>query len=383
MESTIISDFIKNNAHLNTSELSLKLSKRSDLPKQFIINQIVGRQKAKQKFPFLLDFENFIFPIPKSVEQASSEYTAKFKASLFGGKRMIDLSGGMGIDSLFFAQSFDRLEYVEPDPALCENFHINTMLLGIDNINILHCTAEEALNQSSSTYDLIYIDPDRRKGNNRLFKIEECEPRLDELMPKITEKSSAVLIKLSPMLDIKQIIKEIPRSQFIYVVAVKNEVKELLVHMDNNNTEECVIRCINLETDDHSFEFQYSHEKAISADFSEVKQFLYDPNTAILKAGAFKSIAEQYHLQKLAINTHLYTSEICFNEFPGRIFEIIEDSHPKHFKNKKANVITKNHSLKAEQIKAKYKIKDGGEDYLIGFKNLEKKDLFVMCRRVR
>lgn len=383
MESTIISDFIKNNAHLNTSELSLKLSKRSDLPKQFIINQIVGRQKAKQKFPFLLDFENFIFPIPKSVEQASSESTAKFKASLFEGNRMIDLSGGMGIDSLFFAKSFDRLDYVEPNSTLCENLQENTKILGINNISILNQTAEEALSQSTSAFDLIYVDPDRRKGHSRLFKIEDCEPKLGELMPMITEKSKALLVKLSPMLDIKQVLKELANCKSILVVAVKNEVKELLVHIEHNFSKECSIKCINLETDQHPFDFQYSQEQSTITNFSESKQFLYDPNTAILKAGAFKSIAEQYHLQKLAINTHLYTSEVCFNEFPGRIFEIIENSHPKHFKNKKANVITKNHSLKAEQIKAKYKIKDGGEDYLIGFKNLEKKDLFVMCRRVR
>lgn len=375
--------FINEHRHQPISQVALLLSKKVDWPKAYIINQINGRQKAKTKFPFLVPLSDFIYPSPKSVEQASSESTARFKASLFSGHQMIDLSGGMGIDSLCFAEAFNHLTYVEPNKDLCKNFKHNSELLQLQNIKIIQQDAKTALSSSESTFDLIYIDPDRRNGHQRLFKINECEPQLNELMPIIWEKSKALLLKVSPMLDIKQILKELPHCKSIYVVALKNEVKELLLHMEKENHEACIINCINLDSDQAHFEFNFSDEEASEVVIEPPKKYLYDPNAAILKAGAFKSIGQKYGLSKIAMNTHLYTSDELKNDFPGRIFELIKTVHPSEFKKQKVNVITRNYSLKAENLKQKFKIKDGGDEYLMAFKDAKNKDGCLHLRRVK
>ena len=227
-----VEKFIEENAHKSSAELSLMLSKRNELPRDYIINQINGRKKAKSKFPFLLEYPEIEFPDSRAIEQASSELTAKYKASLFSGDRFADLSGGMGLDAYFFSKQFKEGNYLELNPVLFAKSQANFQVLKAINIEAKNESAEQFIENTSNTFDLIYLDPDRRAAKSKAFKIDDCEPNLKEVLPLIWKKTNSCLVKLSPMLDISQALSELDNCKRVYVVAVKNDCKELLFHLE-------------------------------------------------------------------------------------------------------------------------------------------------------
>tara|TARA_B110000046_G_scaffold121613_1_gene128223 strand:- start:119 stop:1267 length:1149 start_codon:yes stop_codon:yes gene_type:complete len=357
--------FIEEHQNRSTAELALLLSKKPQLPKEFILNQINGLQKAKQKLPFLLEFDSFIYPSARAFSQASSEQTGTYKATILSAKKVLDLSGGMGIDSYFFAQHVEEVTYVDMNEELVKTVRSNFENLKTNNVTCMHSKAEDFIERDSNRYDLIYLDPDRRSAKEKAFKIDDCEPNVAELLPHIWKKSKQCLIKLSPMLDIQQALTQLPFCKEVHVVSVENECKELLFLLQYGFEETPIIRCINLlKKNTQHFEFNFEHERSSSNTMAEVDRWLYEPNVSILKAGAFKSIGQQFGLTKLATNTHLYTSAELQRNFPGRIIRVLEVSKPKKGMIQKANVVCRNFSMKPEQLKKKYNIKDGGIQFL-------------------
>ncbi|MCB0803441.1 MAG: RsmD family RNA methyltransferase [Flavobacteriales bacterium] len=378
-----VEEFILLNLNKSSAELSLILSKKPDLPKDYILNQINGRKKAKSKFPSLFDYPNFEFPSPKSVSQASSEFAAIYKASLYQGQKLADLSGGMGIDAFFFSKQFKHIDYVEQEPKLFKISQNNFKVLAATNIQCHLNNAHEFLLNSRSSFDCIFVDPDRRASKTKAFKIEDCEPNLKTLLPLIWEKSKKCVVKLSPMLDIKQALKELPYCKKVHVVSVKNDCKELLFELEFGNKQEALISCVNIENNHiQTFDFKFSDEENCRIEFHDVQKYILDPNSSILKAGAFKVISKESKIYKLAQNTHLYTSESIIPNFNGRQFKIIEEIKLKKGTYKEINVISKNYPLNTAQIKSKFKIKDGGMDFLIAFSDLKNQKRIFRCEKI-
>jgi hypothetical protein len=324
---------------------------------------------------------SYIFPSPRAFAQASSEQTAHYKASLVSGERMADLSGGMGVDSYFFAQKVKYIDYVERDEKLFNISVKNFQLLEALNIHPHMVDAEDFLNQAKS-YDFIYLDPDRRDESKRLFQIEDCSPNLLELLPTLFQKSQKVMVKLSPLLDIKLAIKQLDKVEAVHVIAVENDCKELLFILNPNFNSETQIHCINfVKKKKVKYTFNYAQEEQEEVNYTLVQQYLYEPNVAITKAGAFKILASDFKLNKLAPNTHLYTSNELNSNFPGRILKVNEVITPQKVKNKSANVVSKNFPLKTEQIRKKYKIKEGKKDFLYACSLLDKSKVFIWAER--
>ena len=70
--------------------------------------------------------------------------------------------------------------------------------------------------------------------------------------------------------------------------------------------------------------FRMSEERSCSAVMAgDLQQYLYEPDAAILKAGAFKVLCQRYPVSKLAPDTHLYTSGEPVADFPGRRWKVI------------------------------------------------------------
>lgn len=377
-----IEKFIQKEQSTSIAELSLKLSKKGHLPKEFIINQINGRQKVKKKFPFLYRFKDYIFPSPRAFAQASSEQTAKYKADLVSGKTLADLSGGMGIDSYFFSKKVDQIHYIEKKAELCELNRKNFKNLNASNITVQNLSAENFLN-SNEKLDIIYLDPDRRNKSERLFKIEDCSPNILELLPLLLEKSNQLIIKLSPLLDIKLAIQQLKSVESVHIISIDNDCKELVFIISSNKLESSSIHCVNFTKNrKEMFTFSFTQEEESSISYSKVQNYLYEPNASILKAGAFKSIAKDFNLNKLAPNTHLYTSEKLVENFPGRTLKVNEVSSPKKTKNLNANVISKNFPLKVAEIRKKYKIKEGKEHFLYACSLFDESKVFILAERI-
>lgn len=370
--------FIEENQEQDTNQLALKLAKQNSDHKNFIIQQIIGRQKAKQKFPFLLDQEKFRYPYKRAIEQASSAVTAEHKAKQLKGKRIADLSGGMGIDSFFFAKEFETVHYVEQNPELFEISKHNFQLQGVENISCYQSKAEDLLQAQNASYDWLYIDPDRRKHDQRLHSLEDCEPQVLNLLPLLFKKSDSLLLKLSPLIDLKQLLLQVPQCYELHIIAVKNECKEVLAFINKAHQGETSIKAIDLaEPDKINYSFSFPEEEMAQIHYHQPLNYLYEPNAALLKAGAFKKIAKDYKLYKLAQHTHLYTAEKLVNDFPGRIIKIDWWGKPQKGKCSSANVVKRNFPLTTTQIRKKYKIKESLNTFCYACSLNDERNIFV------
>jgi hypothetical protein len=375
--------FIEEHCNRSTAELALLLNKKPELPKAFILNQINGLQKAKQKLPFLLEFENFIYPSARAFSQASSEKTGKYKAKILNVKKVLDLSGGMGIDSYFFALFAEEVTYIDMNEELVQTVRSNFETLKTNNISCIHAKAEDFILQGNNRYDLVYLDPDRRAAKEKAFNIDDCQPNVAELIPHIWQKSKQCLIKLSPMLDIQQALTQLPFCKEVHVVSVDNDCKELLFLLEYGFENPPLIQCINIQKQNtQHFEFNFEQERSTNNALGEVQSYLYEPNASILKAGAFKTLGQKFGLTKLGTNTHIYTSANLQNNFPGRTLKVLEVSKPKKGLTQQANVVCRNFSMKPDQLKKKYNIKDGGEQFLYALSLEDGSKQFVLGQLV-
>ena len=347
----------------------------------------MSRQKAKGKLDSWSSNYDIVMPPPLSIEQASSEATSQYKRNLISGKYLVDLTGGMGIDCFSLSESFEKTSYVEQDPDLCEVFRYNSKVYK-RKIDIINSTAEDYLKHHSlETQSIIaYIDPARRdQSKKRVFRVEDCSPNLTELISALSKNASQVLVKYSPLLDISSIIKSISHINELHVVSVKNDCKELLLLIDFSFEGESQIKCINLETGQPAFSFSMKEEHSASPVYGNYKQFIYEPNSSIMKAGAFNKVAEIFNVSKLANNTHLYTSNEIIESFPGRIYQVIDVVNKKSIKanakDGKINVITRNYPLTPQELKKKWKLKDGGDRFLLAFRDQHGKAHMVIANR--
>ena len=363
------------NANLTTDLHSLLL-KKSPFPEvtmQQIVQQIKGKKVAQKKFPFLMK-EGIIFPPNLNLEQASSETTAKFKGQNLQGKTFLDLTSGFGIDAYFLSQNFAEITLVEQNFELLEIVKHNWKILG-RHANFVNDNLEHFLAENQEKFDLVYLDPARRDvQKNKKFLLEDLSPDILEIQDRLAKISGKILIKLSPLIDISYLISSVKNISEIQIIAVRNEVKELLILIEpGKNLNSPKIICTNLESDDPTFTFFYDEEKSTTSNFSEPLSFLFIPNNSILKSGAFNILSAKFKLQKLAPNTHLYTSTSRKENFPGRILEVEITDSKQIKKGEKYNIISKNHPLTPDEIKKKYKILDGGNRYLIFTQTLKNK----------
>ena len=371
--------FVIRHQHENVRDLALRFS-RKDLP--FLLAQIKGRQIAKRKFPSWQDNDNLLYPPSLSIEQASSEQTARFKQSLLpnGKESFADLTGGLGVDFYFLSRSFKHAIYVEQSQELCKIAQHNFDVLGVENVTIKNMQSEDFLTQTEKI-DVIFVDPARRNNDGRkVFKIEDCSPDMSQLQTELAEKSDFVMIKYSPLLDISLAVKTLEHVRDVYVVSVENECKELLFLLSPSEMEgqiqlsACKYHAINIKKNDciESFSFCPEKERNVEIEYaSQLDSYLYEPNSSVLKAGGFNSIAHAFSLKKLHKNSHLYTSNKLVNGFPGRIFKVIDSFIPsknntKTFlsKTKSATINVRNFPMSVEEIRKKTRLKEGGDVYL-------------------
>ena len=351
----------------------------SDAEWHWFLQQIEGRERTADKLPTFASIPDWWYPVRLSCEQCSSELTARYKASLLSplalgeGKeeRFLDLTGGYGVDTYFLSEQFSHTDYVEKNEELCRIAAHNFALSQKSKVErqklsiaIHNTTAEDFLLSSpcgEAGWGLIFLDPARRDSHgSKVFRLEDCTPNVVELLPTLLAHSKRLLIKLSPMLDLTQAVTCLSQVNWdIHIVAIKNEVKEVLLLSGGTGQ----ITTIDLAQKDQAFVFTREEEQHCGLDIRDGKlaNYLYEPNAAILKAGAYKLVAQRFGLYKLDVNTHLYTSRQFIENFPGRVWRITEKQNLKQ-----ANVLTRNYPLTPEQLKKKLHLRDGGTAFVIG-----------------
>lgn len=384
-----IQKFITANIGADSSKLALQKNPFPDVNWIGILNQIAAKTKAKDKLPTFFRTEKIIYPSKISVEQTSSEKTAHYKASLVSGDTLIDLTGGFGVDDLYFSKVMKNIIHCEIDADLSSLVQHNFEVLGIQNIQCELGDSYTYLNKTNAKYDWIYIDPSRRSDTKgKVFMLKDCLPNVPDLLPFYFTKSDKILIKTAPILDISAGLLELSNVKHIHIVAVDNEVKELLWELSKPFSGATTIKTIN-STNDKREEFNFElNSNAQFPNYGLPKKYLYEPNSAIMKSGGFDEIGIQYQLDKLHQHSHLYTSEEQI-DFPGRVFEIQETfyytkSEMKSFlENKKANITTRNFPDSVEEIRKKWKIKDGGNLYCFFTTDRNNHKIVLICTKIK
>jgi 16S rRNA G966 N2-methylase RsmD len=368
--------FVQDHLSEDPALLLFKFQGKTDFDLKAAVQQISARQKAKKKLSSWASNSELIFPASISLEQSSSEETAKFKAIGQSGQLMIDLTGGFGVDSFYLSKDFEKAIYCEQQPDLARIATHNLEVLAPGKFQIEIGDGVEFLSTSEDHFELIYADPARRgNSNQKLYRLEDCQPNVAAAWELMKNKSDSILLKLSPMLDISQALEELPEIQKVQIISVKNEVKELLLSWEKSkNFDSMVIEAVELGKEIHRFSCIPQEEIDAVATIGEAEKYLIEPFSGILKAGAFKTFGNRFGLKKLDINSHLYTTNDVKTGVPGRVFEILEEINPKknelkkRFPTGKVNVITRNYASGSDAFKKKFGLKDGGEDFLIGTK---------------
>ncbi|WP_299061664.1 class I SAM-dependent methyltransferase [uncultured Polaribacter sp.] len=366
---TEVQQFILDNLKADITKLILKGSPFKDITIQELANQIIAKQKSEQKLPTWFTTENIYYPAKLSIEQTSSEITAKYKANLLKGNTIIDITGGFGVDCYYFSEKFKQVTHCELNTDLSEIVHHNYQQLEKNNIATFSGNGLDFLKNTDTNFDCIYIDPSRRSDvKGKVFLLKDCLPNVPENIDFLFSKSDKILIKNSPILDITSAINELKFVKEIHIIAINNEVKELLFILEKeyNNAVQIITANI-LKQKVENFSFKYKEESI--SNYSEPLTYLYEPNAAILKSGGFHQITNQLNVFKLQQHSHLYTSENKI-DFPGRTFKIenILNYDKKKIKKilseNKANITTRNFPKTVAQIRKETKIKDGGNTYL-------------------
>lgn len=351
------------------------------------VEQIQSRRKARTKLPDWHRTAGIFFPPPLSVEQASSLATARYKAELLHGRHLVDLTGGMGVDVLALAARFRSATYVEADAHLCRVFAHNAPLLSEHPPTVVHADAESFVRDFTGTA-AFFVDPARRDdARRRVFLFEDCRPDVLALLPRLRGKAQPLMIKASPMIDVSEAIRQLGAVREVHVVSVGGDCKEVLLLVDFAARDEPTICCVNLDerSGGQRFDFTFGEERAAAPPLADPGRYLYDPNTSIRKAGAFKSVALRYGLARLAPSTHLYTSDELIRDFPGRTFEIEAEAGKRtrrELPEGRASVISRNHPLSADRLRQRLRLKDGGAHWVIGFRDGRGRARAVIARRV-
>ncbi|MBS9774233.1 MAG: class I SAM-dependent methyltransferase [Tenacibaculum sp.] len=383
---TEIQEFIKNNLNINITNFILKGSPFNEVSVQELANQIIAKQKCKEKLPTWFNTEDIYYPPKLSIEQTSSEITANYKTKLIKGNSIIDLTGGFGVDSFYFAKHFKNVTHCEINKELSRIVNYNYKQLKVDNITTIATNGLDFLKETNHFFDCIYIDPSRRNDiKGKVFLLKDCLPNVPENLDFLFSKSDNIIIKNSPILDISSAINELNFVKEIHIIAVKNEVKELLFLLEKGYDKSILIKTINIgKNENQTFNFQFKTNA--NSIYTEPLTYLYEPNSAILKSGGFHHISEEFNINKLHEHSHLYTSDKLI-KFPGRSFKI-EKVLPydkkqinKFLPEKKANITVRNFTKSVAQIRKETKIKDGGELYLFCTKTHNNKPCVLICSK--
>lgn len=386
-----VQTFINNHLSSDTVRILLGKSPFKNVSTRELVEQIESKKRCQKKLPLWYATPRIYYPPKLSIEQASSQITAKYKAQLIKGERVLDVTGGFGIDSYYFSLRAQRIVHCEINEVLSNIVQHNAQILHSKNLFFHLGDGMTYLQNSDEQFDTIYIDPSRRVNTHKVFRITDCEPDLKTNFDLLTKKHARIIIKTSPLLDIKSGLTDLKNVREIHIISVKNDCKELLWIIDPDfPCNDPLICCAAIHDQEHtdSYHFKLSEEKKAPSPIpSKPLNFIYEPDVSLLKAGCFKLITQKFNLFKLHQHTHLYTSETLNTDFIGRIFKLKNYWDYKTFISKKpikyANIISRNFPLSVKELKKKHQLEDGEDSYLF-FTTICQNQLIVLnCERIK
>ena len=385
-------DFIHIHAEADVRQLALQGTKNPEVDLTFALEQIAGRQKAKTKLPSWAAVDGIVYPPHLSMEQCSSEQTARYKALIAGkGTLIVDLTAGFGVDMAFMSQGFQKAIYVERQAPLCAISSENFKLLGLNHIEVICADGIDYLHQLEHA-DLIFLDPARRDNHGaRTYGIADCTPNVLELRDELLKKADRVMLKLSPMLDWRKAVEDLGHVNEVHIVSVDNECKELLLILSKEK-KPLKLFCVNNDQVFEGDQGDWLNERSIAEIRVPVpmssQAYLFEPNVSIMKAGCFTLLEQRFNVSQLDKNSHLFVSDKDCSDFPGRRFTIEKTTSMNKRELKtalagidKANITVRNFPLSVAELRKRLKLKDGGNLYLFATTLADGQHQLFLCRK--
>lgn len=379
--------------------LVLMASRFPDVNMRVAADQIEGWQKARHKLPLWAATDGIVFPPHLNMEQCSSEATARYKASVIEDvtprRCFIDLTGGAGVDFSFMSRGFERAVYVERNSLLCELARHNFPLLGLGSAEVVNVDSIEFLksldgNAEKPVADVIFLDPSRRDANgHKVYNVADCEPDVVSLAPELLSKARRVVVKLSPMFDWHEAVRELPCVEAVHIVSTGNECKELLMVLDAMRPEQgsgVKVFCVN---DSSVFSFSTEDSPSDSSTVEAVEpNFLLVPNASVMKAGCFDVLTGTFPIRAVGRNSHLFFASEAVEGFPGRQFRItaITTMNKKELRRNlqgidRANLSTRNFPLSTDALRKRLKVGDGGDTFIFGTTIEDNKHVLIISKK--
>lgn len=394
-------DFIQQHINDDTAELLLAARRYQGIDIPFAVEQIEARKRLKTKLPEWYENVELVMGGKVPAEQCSSEVTARYKRSIIEGESLCDMTGGMGVDLWYMSEGMKQAIYTERNEALCEIAKHNFKMLKDGKHPEAEVRCGDGRDLPIPSVDIIYLDPARRAGDgSRVYAMEDCEPNIVAWQDELLQKAKMVLVKLSPMVDLTDVLRKLKGVTDVYIVGVKNECKEVLVKAPQppkgegcRSGNEVQIHCVDFLTD-RQIEYTYTFNSLdethrVSLPPSGVRGLLYEPDVTLMKAQAFSSLCHRYPVSQLDVETHLMTSDEFIADFPGRIFEVKEKIpfSSKIIKRLKrmipqANIATRNFPLSVDELRKRTGIKDGGNIYMFGTKIKDEGEQLLICQKL-
>ena len=388
-------DFVRCNADADVRQLALRGTKIPEVDLPFALGQIAGRQTARHKLPSWAVIDGIVYPPHLSMEQCSSEQTARYKGKILtdyimGGSRFVDLTGGFGVDFAFIAQALSpdgyHCTYVERQEHLCTIARENFLCLGLSQAEVVCADGVDFL-RVMNPVDIIFLDPARRDDHGgRTYGIGDCTPDVLQLRDLLLQKARYVLLKLSPMLDWRKAVSDLGKHHVreVHIVSVRNECKELLLLLGLGEGLKLV--CVN---DDSIFELGYNGIDGTCQFVTPcADNFLYEPNASMMKAGCFAEISEYFGIAPIAQNSHLFTSPSLIDDFPGRVFQIkaVTSLNKRELKGhlngiSQANITIRNFPLSVAELRRRLKLNEGGSTYIFATTLASGDRVLLICRK--
>ena len=388
-------EFIRIHADEDVRQLAFLGKKNPEVDMAYALDQIAGRQKARVKIPSWASIDGIVYPPHISMEQCSSEQTARYKARIAGnGEKIVDLTAGFGVDMAFMSAGFKQAVHVEMQPQLCAISSENYKHLGLNHVQVVCNDGVGYLHQMEHA-DLIFIDPARRDQHGaRTYGIADCTPNVLEIIDEMLQKADRVMIKLSPMLDWQKTVADVGNVSQVHIVSVGNECKELLLEVKKGKDEKVKVFCVN---DDQVFSYEIGETHPFTPSplhpFTPSPlhsfTFLYEPNASVMKAGCFNLISHRFGITQPDANSHLFLSDKLVEGFPGRgfVIERVSTMNKRELKEAlagidKANVAVRNFPLSVADLRKRLKLKDGGDVYIFATTDAKKGHLVMVCRKI-
>lgn len=365
-----VQQYIDENLSSDPHKIALAKPRFNGISQAALVEQIIAKKKAKTKLPSWFNTQGIYYPPLLSMEQCSSETTARYKAGLMKARSLVDITAGFGVDSAAFARRVPDVVSCEKDTMLSAICEYNAGLMGFSNQKCLPLDGLDFLQATTTRFDAIYVDPARRNGSQKVYQFKDCLPDVTSVLDLLLEKADEIVVKAAPFLDLQAGLNELRHVREIHIVSTRNECKELLWFIDKKASgENPTITCATLNQTEKLFSFSFRDiALPLSSYATELQNYVYEPDAALLKSGAFNYIALHFGLQKLHPQSHLYCSDILKSEFPGRIFKVDAQYSPHALKKEKelhANIIVRNFPEKPEILAKHYRVKPHNTNFIL------------------